>query len=167
MRRASWLSKGETNIRGPLVHDVCARFSRRGCSYANRAKNIKNKPTINEDPKDAMLRSFQEQLEKLKSKLSGKRGGKKKRRRKPKFRIDAEGNEVPCSSDDDDGEDDDGDNGVTEEALEKAEYEKQQVFTTLLTVANGLSANLNHRAHSSRVPRSSCKLTLLLLLFFA
>eukprot|EP00037_Helgoeca_nana_P013739 m.126853 g.126853 ORF g.126853 m.126853 type:complete len:808 (+) comp22202_c0_seq4:73-2496(+) len=94
--------------------------------YANRAKNIKNKPTINEDPKDAMLRSFQEQLEKLKSKLSGKRGGKKKRRRKPKFRIDAEGNEVPCSSDDDDGEDDDGDNGVTEEALEKAEYEKQQ-----------------------------------------
>jgi hypothetical protein len=24
--------------------------------YANRAKNIKNKPTINEDPKDAMLR---------------------------------------------------------------------------------------------------------------
>lgn len=24
--------------------------------YANRAKNIKNKPKINEDPKDAMLR---------------------------------------------------------------------------------------------------------------
>ncbi len=28
--------------------------------YANRAKNIKNKPTVNEDPKDAMLRSLQE-----------------------------------------------------------------------------------------------------------
>ncbi|KAK6048670.1 hypothetical protein COOONC_13825, partial [Cooperia oncophora] len=27
--------------------------------YANRAKNIKNKPKINEDPKDAMLREFQ------------------------------------------------------------------------------------------------------------
>ena len=27
--------------------------------YANRAKNIKNKPRINEDPKDAMLREFQ------------------------------------------------------------------------------------------------------------
>ena len=26
--------------------------------YANRAKNIKNKPRINEDPKDAMLRQF-------------------------------------------------------------------------------------------------------------
>lgn len=26
--------------------------------YANRAKNIKNKPKINEDPKDAMLRQY-------------------------------------------------------------------------------------------------------------
>lgn len=30
--------------------------------YANRAKNIKNKPRINEDPKDAMLREFQEEI---------------------------------------------------------------------------------------------------------
>jgi hypothetical protein len=29
--------------------------------YANRAKNITNKPRINEDPKDAMLREFQVQ----------------------------------------------------------------------------------------------------------
>jgi kinesin family protein 3/17 len=28
--------------------------------YANRAKNIKNKPKINEDPKDALLRQFQQ-----------------------------------------------------------------------------------------------------------
>ncbi len=27
--------------------------------YANRAKNIQNKPTVNEDPKDAMLRQYQ------------------------------------------------------------------------------------------------------------
>lgn len=38
--------------------------------YANRAKNIKNKPRVNEDPKDALLREFQddywrEQQEKL------------------------------------------------------------------------------------------------------
>lgn len=26
--------------------------------YANRAKSIKNKPKINEDPKDAMIRQF-------------------------------------------------------------------------------------------------------------
>ena len=34
--------------------------------YANRAKNIKNKPKINEDPKDALLRQYQEEIEKLK-----------------------------------------------------------------------------------------------------
>ena len=27
--------------------------------YANRAKNIQNKPKINEDPKDALLRQYQ------------------------------------------------------------------------------------------------------------
>ena len=37
--------------------------------YANRAKNIKNKPKINEDPKDAMLREFQEEIQKLKEML--------------------------------------------------------------------------------------------------
>lgn len=30
--------------------------------YANRAKNIKNKPRVNEDPKDALLREFQEEI---------------------------------------------------------------------------------------------------------
>ena len=35
--------------------------------YANRAKNIKNKPKINEDPKDAMLREYAEEIEKLRA----------------------------------------------------------------------------------------------------
>ncbi|EGT33901.1 hypothetical protein CAEBREN_31227 [Caenorhabditis brenneri] len=35
--------------------------------YANRAKNIKNKPTINEDPKDALLREYQEEIARLKA----------------------------------------------------------------------------------------------------
>ena len=35
--------------------------------YANRAKSIKNKPRINEDPKDAMLREFQDELGRLRS----------------------------------------------------------------------------------------------------
>ena len=35
--------------------------------YANRAKNIKNKPKINEDPKDAMLREFQDEIARLKA----------------------------------------------------------------------------------------------------
>uniref|UniRef100_H2T4J9 Kinesin-like protein n=1 Tax=Takifugu rubripes TaxID=31033 RepID=H2T4J9_TAKRU len=37
--------------------------------YANRAKNIKNKARINEDPKDALLRKFQKEIEDLKKKL--------------------------------------------------------------------------------------------------
>lgn len=39
--------------------------------YANRAKNIKNKPKINEDPKDALLREYKEEIEKLKKMLMG------------------------------------------------------------------------------------------------
>ena len=37
--------------------------------YANRAKNIKNKPKINEDPKDAMLREYKEEIQRLKELL--------------------------------------------------------------------------------------------------
>ncbi|XP_013790646.1 kinesin-like protein KIF17 [Limulus polyphemus] len=39
--------------------------------YANRAKSIKNKPKINEDPKDALLREYQEEIQRLKELLSG------------------------------------------------------------------------------------------------
>lgn len=35
-------------------------------SYANRAKNIQNNARINEDPKDAMLREFQKEINELK-----------------------------------------------------------------------------------------------------
>lgn len=42
--------------------------------YANRAKNIKNNAKINEDPKDALLRQFQLEIERLKKQLEG--GGK-------------------------------------------------------------------------------------------
>ena len=40
--------------------------------YANRAKNIKNKPTINEDPKDAKLRQLQEEINLLRAQLACK-----------------------------------------------------------------------------------------------
>ena len=39
--------------------------------YANRAKNIKNKPKINEDPKDALLRQYQDEITMLKQLLTG------------------------------------------------------------------------------------------------
>lgn len=38
--------------------------------FANRAKSIKNKPKINEDPKDAMLRDMQDQIAQLKALLA-------------------------------------------------------------------------------------------------
>jgi kinesin family protein 3/17 len=37
--------------------------------YGNRAKNIKNKATINEDPKDTMIREFKEEIARLKELL--------------------------------------------------------------------------------------------------
>ena len=37
--------------------------------YAQRAKKIKNKPRINEDPQDALLRQYQEEIEIMKKKL--------------------------------------------------------------------------------------------------
>uniref|UniRef100_A0A1I8H3S2 Kinesin-like protein n=3 Tax=Macrostomum lignano TaxID=282301 RepID=A0A1I8H3S2_9PLAT len=43
--------------------------------YANRAKNIKNKPKINEDPKDALLREYQTEINRLKEMLQKKGGG--------------------------------------------------------------------------------------------
>lgn len=59
--------------------------------WANRAKSIKNKPKINEDPKDALLREFQEEIARLKAHLDhkgggagGGAGGKKKKKKKTK-----------------------------------------------------------------------------------
>uniref|UniRef100_A0A8C5TXX9 Kinesin-like protein n=1 Tax=Malurus cyaneus samueli TaxID=2593467 RepID=A0A8C5TXX9_9PASS len=42
--------------------------------YANRAKNIRNKPCINEDPKDALLREYQEEIKKLRAILAEQTG---------------------------------------------------------------------------------------------
>ncbi|CAH1255107.1 kinesin-II 95 kDa subunit-like isoform X2 [Branchiostoma lanceolatum] len=69
--------------------------------YANRAKSIKNKPKINEDPKDALLREFQEEIARLKAQLAkkgpgakkekgGKKGGKRRSRQKSEFGSDDE-----------------------------------------------------------------------------
>lgn len=41
--------------------------------YASRAKNIKNRPKVNQDPKDALLREFQLEIDRLKYLLSQKK----------------------------------------------------------------------------------------------
>lgn len=50
--------------------------------YANRAKNIKNKPRVNEDPKDALLREFQEEIARLKAQLEKRSIGRRKKQEK-------------------------------------------------------------------------------------
>ncbi|XP_032780357.2 kinesin-like protein KIF3B [Daphnia magna] len=47
--------------------------------YASRAKHIRNKPQINEDPKDALLRSFQQEIARLKASLINKKTKPKKK----------------------------------------------------------------------------------------
>ena len=42
--------------------------------YANRAKKIKNIPKINEDPKDALLRQYQDEIQELKKILQSQLG---------------------------------------------------------------------------------------------
>lgn len=53
---------------GPALYNVDETIST--LRYANRAKNIKNKAKINEDPKDALLREFQTEIEKLRAQLA-------------------------------------------------------------------------------------------------
>lgn len=43
--------------------------------YASRAKNIQNKPRINEDPKDALLREYQDEITKLRDQLASLHSG--------------------------------------------------------------------------------------------
>ena len=43
--------------------------------YASRAKCIKNKPKINEDPKDALLREYEEEIKQLKEIISQMKSG--------------------------------------------------------------------------------------------
>lgn len=38
--------------------------------YANRAKLIKNAARVNEDPKDALIRQFQKEIEELRAQLN-------------------------------------------------------------------------------------------------
>jgi len=44
--------------------------------YAARAKQIQNKPRINEDPKDAMIREFHDEITRLREQLAAMSGGK-------------------------------------------------------------------------------------------
>ncbi|KAK2186663.1 hypothetical protein NP493_192g03000 [Ridgeia piscesae] len=90
--------------------------------YANRAKNIKNKPKINEDPKDALLREFQEEISRLKQALQSK--GEPKRKKKKKRTRHGPDGELLSEEEDDDDDDDDEDTDMDAEEYEQREKEK-------------------------------------------
>ncbi|KAK6191357.1 hypothetical protein SNE40_003070 [Patella caerulea] len=103
--------------------------------YANRAKNIKNKPKINEDPKDALLREFQDEIARLKNQLTSKGGPKKKKKRRQRRNKDGE---IIEEDDDDDeqeggGNDDDAEAYMAEQQA-KLDEEKKAILndTTLI-----------------------------------
>ncbi|KAI5632001.1 kinesin motor domain-containing protein [Phthorimaea operculella] len=52
--------------------------------YAHRAKAIKNKPIRNEDPKDAKLREYQAEIERLRALIEQRKAGAVEKKEKPK-----------------------------------------------------------------------------------
>ncbi|XP_031836238.1 kinesin-like protein 68D [Nomia melanderi] len=100
--------------------------------YANRAKNIKNKPRINEDPKDALLRQYQEEIGRLKEKLAQK-GMVQRRKKKSKKKKEDEAADSESEADDSRSED----NKIeTDKKLiaEQLKAEKQETETLILRI---------------------------------
>uniref|UniRef100_A0A4W3K7C7 Kinesin-like protein n=1 Tax=Callorhinchus milii TaxID=7868 RepID=A0A4W3K7C7_CALMI len=97
--------------------------------YANRAKNIKNKPRVNEDPKDALLREFQEEIARLKAQLE-KRGVGKRKKKSRRRQLGEGGEEI--EEEDGDGEEEDVSHKNEPEywraQQEKLEREKKAIF---------------------------------------
>lgn len=59
---------------GPADYNIDESLST--LRYASRAKHIQNKPRINEDPKDAMIREFHDEITRLREQLAALSGGK-------------------------------------------------------------------------------------------
>ncbi|CAH1786360.1 unnamed protein product [Owenia fusiformis] len=116
--------------------------------YANRAKNIKNKPKVNEDPKDALLREFQEEIARLKAHLDGKGGprkkkGKKKKRERrtgPDGEILSEGEESSEEEGEGDSEDEE---EFRKQQQEKLEQEKKAIMENTQLIAEEREKLLN------------------------
>ncbi|KAM7173604.1 kinesin-like protein KIF3C isoform 1-T1 [Macrochelys suwanniensis] len=112
---------------GPASHSYDESLST--LRFANRAKNIKNKPRVNEDPKDTLLREFQEEITRLKAQLE-KRGMLSQKRRRNSRRkkvVEGEGNtEAEGEEDNDDGLEKNMENYLKEQK-ERLEEEKAAI----------------------------------------
>jgi len=99
--------------------------------YANRAKSIKNKARINEDPKDALMKQYQKEIEELK-------------------RLLEEGSDDVTATDDDEGETSETDNGNVEssevngnEGENTKQNRKSKSKTTKKKIVKKSAAELN------------------------
>ena len=71
--------------------------------YASRAKLIKNAPKINEDPKDALLRKYEEEIKALKEQLAngGEGGERRVKKKKVKKKKEKENNDNDNNNEED------------------------------------------------------------------
>ncbi|BFZ03932.1 hypothetical protein BsWGS_06970 [Bradybaena similaris] len=103
--------------------------------YANRAKNIKNKPVINEDPKDALLREFQEEIMRLKAQLQGKGGPKKRRKKKTRRTRDGQVIDGDSNEEGEDTNDEDEADVYMKEQQARLEQEKEAILSNQSLIA--------------------------------
>lgn len=99
--------------------------------YANRAKNIKNKPRINEDPKDALLRQYQEEISRLREKLALKGPTMKKKKKPRKKRDDDDESESECDDSRDDNRISDTEKKLIMEQLKAEKQETENLITRI------------------------------------
>ena len=115
--------------------------------YASRAKLIKNAPKVNEDPKDALLRKYEEEIKALKEQLSngGSVPGESKKKKKKKKKVkkpadDEEDNENNEENEEGDGDGEDEDN-YNDFALVEDDPEKQKLKEKLAALEKNLLDN--------------------------
>ena len=114
--------------------------------YASRAKLIKNAPKVNEDPKDALLRQYEEEIKKLKEQLANGGSGEnvekvkkvKKKKKKPKKEENNENDEN--ENDNEEEENEEGDN-YNDFALIMDDPEKQKLKEKLAELEKNLLDN--------------------------
>ena len=134
--------------------------------YANRAKNIKNKPKINEDPKDTMLREFKEEIERLRRLLSDQAGSANLRSagvvsNNRVKRLDDNGLLLENDKEEDDDDDDEEDNKNVKEGKLKRQRERNTKgpgegdgFHQLSSTADQKSENILEYSYERKVCRT-------------
>ncbi|CAH8831112.1 unnamed protein product [Trichobilharzia szidati] len=94
--------------------------------YANRAKNIKNRPKINEDPKDALLREYQQEIDRLKTLLRNRNSVIPKQIQKQNGRQKSQGKQMSFNGNEVDIDFTSEENGTEDDATSMENYIKEQ-----------------------------------------